>query len=448
MINTVSASSNDWMVYGYVYLDNNIVLPNEVILTLPIRDYENILFLSGRYAIYFSEEPVGTIGTFSITIGDKEYTPDNNLIIEEGVSLYNVDLYVYTTGEEEPEDPTNIQPKADAGGPYYGTVNVEINLNGSDSFDSDGTISKYEWNFGDGTTKNGVIQTHTYDKVDDYRITLTVTDNKGKTDLDITYAYITEKPNKPPSQPITNGPTNSSANSETNYTFTSTDYDNDTIQYIIDWGDESDIVSSQFLTNYTTYFANHSWNYPGIYKLTAYARDENDASSQPTELTILINTIYCENLGYMIDYTIDDIYDLFYSNITGEETPVAQVDELYLIDYDNDGDYDYQFNITTMQISTYVEPVTNEEKSSLIDLITPFTIYILIFIIIILFLITGVLVYKIRTKSNKQKRKKIKNIEKKDAKKEEKRKKESVKSKEKIKRVEDEVDGLLSKKKK
>jgi PKD repeat protein len=461
IINTVSADSNDWMVYGYVYLNNKIVLPNEVILTISTQDYENILFLSGKYAIYFREGSVGTIGTFKVIIDDEEYTPKEKLIIEEEVSLYNIDLYVSSTGEKEPEDPTNIQPKADAGGPYYGIVNFEINFDGANSFDSDGTISKYVWDLGDGTTKTGFTQTHTYYEVNKYRVTLTVTDNKGKTDLDITYAYITDTPNNPPSQPLLNGMIRGTTNTLYNYTLFSTDFENDTIRYLIDWGDDADTILSNPMKNGTIYTVDHAWVYPGIYSITAYAIDEKDVLSQESHQIVMIDTIYCDVIGFMTDYTNDSIYDLFYSNRTGEETPVKKVDSNYLIDEDNDGDYDCQFNMITMQVSKYVEPVTNKETSSLVDLIEPFIDYILIFIIIFLFLTIGVLVYKIRKKSKKQRGKKIKNKEKKkkELKKEKKikekeqkkkieTKKESAKPKEKVKRVEDEIDKLLEKKKK
>ena len=39
----------------------------------------------------------------------------------------------------------NIPPTADAGGPYYGDVGENIQLDGSGSNDPDGTITLYEW---------------------------------------------------------------------------------------------------------------------------------------------------------------------------------------------------------------------------------------------------------------------------------------------------------------
>jgi len=371
------------------------------------------------------------------------------------VVIYNIDLYIDTLGGSQPPpiDTTNIQPKAVAGGPYYGQVFAEINFDGSDSYDIDGTISEYVWDFGDGNIKTGVLQTHAYNKINTYQVSLTVTDNKEKKDLDITYAYITELPNSPPSQPVINGIKSGTTKYLYNYTFFSTDKENDKIRYLIDWGDEIEPTASHFIQNGSIYKTNHSWDYPGIYVLRAYGIDDKETVSQESKQVVLIDTIYCEIIGFMTDYTGDRVYDLFYSNITGKETIVKLVDENYLIDYNNDGRYDYQFNMTTLQVSNYVEAETYEKSSSLFDLIAPFIIYILIFILIFLFSFIGFLVYKIRKKPKREKGKEIKNKKKKKQKieKQEKKieiKKEPAKPKEKVKRIENEIDKLLAKKKK
>lgn len=76
---------------------------------------------------------------------------------------------------------TNLPPSADAGGPYSGTAGAPVNFDGSGSSDLDGSIVAYDWNFGDGTSGNGVMPAHVYAGNGSYTVTLTVTDDAGDT---------------------------------------------------------------------------------------------------------------------------------------------------------------------------------------------------------------------------------------------------------------------------
>src|SRR5262249_7477119 len=62
-----------------------------------------------------------------------------------------------------------------------------LSVNGSGSSDSDGNITSYAWDFGDGTSGSGVTASHTYATPGPYTVTLTVTDNSGATD-DVSHA--------------------------------------------------------------------------------------------------------------------------------------------------------------------------------------------------------------------------------------------------------------------
>ena len=55
-------------------------------------------------------------------------------------------------------------------------------FDGSASSDSDGTITSYAWNFGDGSTAVGMTANHTYPWPGVFTVTLVVTDNIGDTD--------------------------------------------------------------------------------------------------------------------------------------------------------------------------------------------------------------------------------------------------------------------------
>lgn len=61
---------------------------------------------------------------------------------------------------------------------YTGTV---LNVDATGSYDPDGTIVQYAWNWGDGTTSTGVTASHQYVVYNGHSVTLTVTDNDGLT---------------------------------------------------------------------------------------------------------------------------------------------------------------------------------------------------------------------------------------------------------------------------
>ena len=48
----------------------------------------------------------------------------------------------------------------------------------------DGTITTYEWNYGDVTTGSGPTPTHVYADNGTYTVTLTVTDDRGAANSD------------------------------------------------------------------------------------------------------------------------------------------------------------------------------------------------------------------------------------------------------------------------
>ena len=65
--------------------------------------------------------------------------------------------------------------------PKNPVVNQIITFNASSSYDPDGTIVKYEWDFGDGNITNTTEEkiNHSYSEAGIYEVTLTVTDNEG-----------------------------------------------------------------------------------------------------------------------------------------------------------------------------------------------------------------------------------------------------------------------------
>jgi PKD repeat protein len=77
---------------------------------------------------------------------------------------------------------------------------VPMSFDGSGSHDPDGTIVSYDWSFGDGTGAGGVAPSHTYATAGNYTVTLTVTDNGGKT-TSISHEVAVAAVPAPPTQP-------------------------------------------------------------------------------------------------------------------------------------------------------------------------------------------------------------------------------------------------------
>ena len=93
-----------------------------------------------------------------------------------GVKVYYDDARVFEI--------TNDPPVADAGPDQTVIVGETCTFDGSGSYDPDGTIVSWEWDFDDGTTGSGETATHEYSSPGVYTATLTVTDDDGATDTD------------------------------------------------------------------------------------------------------------------------------------------------------------------------------------------------------------------------------------------------------------------------
>lgn len=113
------------------------------------------------------------------------------------------DEAVYLLLIEESGNPIGTAPIANfTYSPQSGNVPLVVTLDASLSSDPGGQITAYNWNFGDGTTGTGRVTTHTYRAEGKYTITLTVTDNEGKTG---TISHVVEaiQPNIPPTASFT-----------------------------------------------------------------------------------------------------------------------------------------------------------------------------------------------------------------------------------------------------
>jgi uncharacterized repeat protein (TIGR01451 family) len=271
-------------------------------------------------------------------------------------------------------------PTADAGGPYFGVPDEEIQFNGTKSHDNDEdgiSIVTYDWKFSDeGEWYMNISATpvYLYDEPGVYNVTLRVYDDEGDSDINITTATIVQ-PNRPPLAPQITGPKNGTQNTTYKYFAESTDDDGDLLSYVFDWNDGTE-DSTESIPAGTEGSADHVWYEAGIYTISVHAFD-GELQSGSTELTVLIDVLYVKDIGYLIDNDSDGIYDNFFSNSTNNITSTKQrKDGRYLINDDDDGDWDWIYDPETDTLEPYTPP--KEEGFNLLWLL------ILLFIVLIL----------------------------------------------------------------
>ena len=172
----------------------------------------------------------------------------------------------------------NQPPVADANGPYSGTVNVPLTLDGTASSDPDGTIVAYDWDFGDGSTGSGAAPTHTYLATGNFAVSLTVTDDIGDTGTDTSTATIGLGNQPPVADP--NGPYTGTVGVAVAFDGSaSSDPDGSIISYSWNFGDG---VAGSGVT------PSHTYASAGLYNVTLTVMDDAGATdSQGTTADII-----------------------------------------------------------------------------------------------------------------------------------------------------------------
>ena len=154
--------------------------------------------------------------------------------------------------------------------PTSGSAPLTVNFDASSSYDPDGTIVSYSWNFGDGATGSGRLTSHTYTADGTFTIRLTVTDNDGKTGS-ATKSISIVKVNDPPVAEFSFSPTTGIF--PLNVTFdasSSWDPDGSIVQYSWDFGDGR--TGSERVVSHTY----TSW---GTFSVRLTVRDNNNATA-------------------------------------------------------------------------------------------------------------------------------------------------------------------------
>ena len=168
--------------------------------------------------------------------------------------------------------PANAAPTA----AFTSTVNnLAVGVDASTSTDSDGTIVSWEWAFGDGTTATGETSSHVYATAGTFTVSLTVTDNGGRSTT-ITRNVTTTAP------PVNQAPTAAftATASTLNATFDATasaDADGTITAYSWAFGDG---------TSGTGATTSHTYATAGSYTATLTVTDNQGATASTTRTVV------------------------------------------------------------------------------------------------------------------------------------------------------------------
>lgn len=149
---------------------------------------------------------------------------------------------------------------------------LTVVFDGSDSSDFDGTLVSYVWDLGDGTTSTGETVTNTYPDGGRYLVTLTVTDNDGKSNTAEVEIVVYQKPvatfTTTPS--VGKAPLSVDLNASDSY-----DPDGDIKTYKWDYGDGQVALSKR---------ETHVFSTPGTFEIMLQVVDNDNITDTTTRV--------------------------------------------------------------------------------------------------------------------------------------------------------------------
>jgi hypothetical protein len=247
---------------------------NHIIMIVGWKDDETID--NGGYWICKNSwgEEWGTNGFFNIEYGTLNI--DNQFSMISWVDYDNTSF--------------NWPPTAIIDGPLYGMVSKNITCSAESSFDPDRDDLTYIWDFGDGSTITGNIVNHSYQSYGTYTITLQVIDSNGQQSSTTAPASI-QRFNRRPNKLQLLGPTIISTNIEHTFEIVASDPENGHLNYIINWGDDTENQCIGPVKSDEHIQVNHAWHDPGIYLITLYAEDMiGEQSRTETYCVFILNS--------------------------------------------------------------------------------------------------------------------------------------------------------------
>jgi len=156
---------------------------------------------------------------------------------------------------------------------------AQVSFNGTSSYDPDGTIVGYAWDFGDGSTGSGATPTHSYSIAGTYAVKLNVTDNSGSTQVSTQTVAITDRL---PVVTVALSSTTPAPGQAVIITISASDPDGTIATTTVNWGDgTTDTISGPPTTDSHAYsLANGTPS--AAYTITVTVHDNSGSSSSAT----------------------------------------------------------------------------------------------------------------------------------------------------------------------
>jgi len=161
-----------------------------------------------------------------------------------------------------------------------GYTDETVSFDASESYDPDGTIVSYLWNFGDGTTATGVTVQHAYSQDGTYTVTLTVTDDEDATD---TASATQTVLNRAPIASFTESAETVSSGESIHFDASgSRDPDGTIVNYLWNFGDGNTA---------TGVTVDHAYADDGVYTVTLTVTDDDGATDSATATKNVLNRL-------------------------------------------------------------------------------------------------------------------------------------------------------------
>jgi PKD repeat protein len=213
----------------------------------------------------------------------------NAAYAEEVTDRHAIDLELSSAGSGDCED-TPGGPTADFTiDPNPAVTNQQICFDATSSSD-DGRVVSWDWDFGDGSRSSGEVVCHSYRRVGNYQVTLTVKDNDQN--CDHLTQFVDVNTPEPPTCSITANPTNPDIGETVTFQATATSPNGNVVRYTWNFGDGSASRSS------SQPIITHAFNSAGVFNVVLTVTDETGGQSvcniqvsiQGTEPTCVIAT--------------------------------------------------------------------------------------------------------------------------------------------------------------